>query len=441
MRRPVDWSPLAPSDPLKGDPDRITDEARRLQDVATEMRTQISRLHAIGRDGTLTGQYAQKLRTAATDLAGQLQKTVGRYQRVAGELSSWAPELAHAQAESVRALEKAKAARAAIRPPGDAPPSPDEQAGERRRRAALDEATQELAAAQRQLDHAVEHARNTGRRHAQRIDDAIHDDVEDSWWDNVKDWVHRNAGWIKTVADILSVVATALAFVALIIPGVNIIAGLAIGLTLLALAGHTALAVSGDGSWTEVALDVFALATFGVGLRMASRLRGVQQATREAGARVAGHTARSSALRSSRAARSAAGRTLQRRTATTAQRRGARRFIETAKRDARHAQGRAAQQVRNAPLADPTRGETLRAGNDIGAARSYKDIDAIRGRFPGDADVAHASRHADSLRDTSLGAWSSGFVADFADKIVDYAGVTQYEDAKNHFTQEVGSTW
>ncbi len=51
------------------------------------MNTQISRLQAIGRDDTLTGQYAEQLRTAAGDLAGQLQKTVGRYQRVAGELS------------------------------------------------------------------------------------------------------------------------------------------------------------------------------------------------------------------------------------------------------------------------------------------------------------------------------------------------------------------
>lgn len=186
-----------------------------------------------------------------------------------------------------------------IRPPGDAPPSPDEQARERRRRTTLDEATQELAAARRQLDHAVEHAQSTGRWHAQRIDDAIHDDVQDSWWDNMKDWVHRNAGWIKAVADILSVVATGLAFVALLIPGVNIIAGLAIGLTFLAAIGHTTLTASGDGSWAEVALDIFALATFGVGLRIAARLQGVQQATREAGARVAGQTARSSALASS----------------------------------------------------------------------------------------------------------------------------------------------
>ena len=70
----------------------ITDEARRLRDMATEMRSQISRLRAIGH-GDDKGQYADKLCTAASDLAGRLEKTVGRYQRVAGALSSWAPEL------------------------------------------------------------------------------------------------------------------------------------------------------------------------------------------------------------------------------------------------------------------------------------------------------------------------------------------------------------
>ncbi|MGH3771997.1 MAG: hypothetical protein ACRDRW_11480 [Pseudonocardiaceae bacterium] len=447
MRRPVDWSPLAPSDPLQGDPDRITDEARRLRDMATEMRTQISRLHAIGHDDTLTGQYAEKLRTAAADLAGQLQKTVGRYQRVAGELSSWAPELAHAQTESVRALEKAQAAEAArvantvVRPPADPPPSPDEQAREHRKRAALDEATQDLAAARRQLDHALEHARSKGRQYAQRIDDAIHDDVEDSWWDNVKDWIHRNAGWIKAVADVLSAVATLLAILALFIPGVNIIAALAIGLTFAALAGHTALALSGDRSWAEVAFDVFALVTFGAGKIVARGLRGVQAATRTAGAPAAGRMAGSAALRSSRAARTAASRTLQRRTATAAQRRGAHRLIDNAKRDARHAHSRAAKQVRDAPLADPTRTERVQAGNDVDAARSYKDIDTIRGRFPGDADVAHASRDADLLRNTNHGLWTSGFVADAADKGAEYGGITPYKEAKDHFTREVGSTW
>lgn len=170
MRRPRGWSPLAGSDPVPGEPETISDEARRLRDMATEMRSQISRLRAIGHDDN-EGLYADKLRVAATDLAGKLEKTVGRYQRVAGALLGWVPELVHAQTESVRALERAQAAEVArmantviqaVPQPGDPPPTPAEQARERRREAAIDEAARDLAAARGQLDDAVDHAQSTG---------------------------------------------------------------------------------------------------------------------------------------------------------------------------------------------------------------------------------------------------------------------------------------
>lgn len=43
MGRPVNWAPLAGSDPIPGEPDAISGEARRLRDMAVEMRSQISR--------------------------------------------------------------------------------------------------------------------------------------------------------------------------------------------------------------------------------------------------------------------------------------------------------------------------------------------------------------------------------------------------------------
>jgi len=135
---------------------------------------------------------------------------------------------------------------------------------ERQREAALDEAARDLAAARRQLDDAVEHARSKGRHYAGRIKDAIDDDVKDSWWDNVKDWVDRNAGWIKAVTTALSIVATALAVLVLFIPGWNLLAiGLLVGVVVGLSQGL--LAASGNGSWADVGLTVFSLATLGLG--------------------------------------------------------------------------------------------------------------------------------------------------------------------------------
>lgn len=446
MGRPVNWAPLAGSDPIPGEPEAISGEARRLRDMAVEMRSQISRLRSIGDDDN-QGLYADKLRISASDLAGKLEKTVGRYERVAGELSSWSPQLSQAQDESVRALQRARAAEAArlanmveaTPRPGDPPPSPAEMAADRRRQSVLDEASQDLAAARRQLEDAVEAARVHGGRHADRIREAIDDDVADSWWDNFKDLIDHNAGWIKVVSDKLSWIATGLAVVALFIPGVNIVAWAAIGLTAVALAGHSALAASGNGSWGDVALDVFALATFGAGRLAVRGLRAVQAATRAAGARAAGRAAEGAALRSSRAARTIAGRTLSRRSATAAQRRHARRLIDTAKRDAQDAGTRAAREVREAPLAGATQRDVMRAGNHPGAARTYNDITSMRTRFPGDEGVAHASRRAELYRNTHFGAWAGSSGVDVVDKGVSFAD--SYNNAKGHFTKQVGSTW
>lgn len=102
----------------------------------------------------------------------------------------------------------------------------------------------------------VEHAHSKGRHYAGRINDAIEDDVKDGWWDNVKDWVDRHADSIKLVTKVLSYVVTALAIVALFIPGVNIlVAVLVLGGFLLA--GQTLLAASGNGSWVDVGPDHF----------------------------------------------------------------------------------------------------------------------------------------------------------------------------------------
>jgi hypothetical protein len=451
VSRPTDWSPLASSDPVPGEPVTITAEAKRLRDVATEIRSQIGRLRTISGDDTLKGQYAEKLRTAAGELAGQLEKTSGRYERVSGHLSSWAPELEYAQSESVKALQQAQSAEATrqantvehTQPNQAAPqPTPEQQEAERRRRSALDSAQADLAAAQRQLQHAIDHVRTKGGHVAGQIRAAIDDDVKDSWWDNVKDWVDRNKDWIKTVTDILSWVATALAVVALFIPGLNIIALLAIGLTVLVLAGHTLLAASGNGSWADVALDVFALATFGAGRLVTAGLRGSQAATRAAATGVAKQAAKQGAKQASSAARTAAGKTLANQAANKAQKRAARAAIEAAKKRASKAANQAAREVRGAPMASATGRDAVRAGSSLENAQLYNDIANLRGSFPGNQAVDAASRGAGTMLNTGTALWGGGTTADVTDKVLgNVLNVGPYNDAKDFFTKEVGSTW
>jgi hypothetical protein len=449
VRRPTDWAPLAGADPIPGDPDEIQAEAARLARIADTMQDQIASLRRIGKADTLTGEYADKLRTESDELAGRLEKAVGRYRAVGGHLGGWAGELRTAQEDSLKALDKAKTAdhtitagTAFVVPPGpDGPTDPEQAAIDRRRDAAVSGATEQLRAARSQLDAAVEHARRKGSEFAGRIRDAVDDDVKDSWWDNRKDWVDRNAGWISAATDILSYVATGLAVLSLFIPGVNIIALLAIGLTAVVLVGHTTLAASGNGSWFDVGLDVFALATFGLGRVVTAEAKTVQASTREAAAVAAHRAARKEALQQTVAAREAAGRALSRRTAGAAQKSAARATIDAAKRDASRAAAKAAEEVRRAPLAQVNRREAALFGGDPEPAAHLKDARALRDRFPGSPKVQEAARDADRLHAWGRGTWAAGAAADGGDKIGSNLPGDRYSRVKQHFTLEVGSTW
>ena len=89
-------------------------------------------------------------------------------------------------------------------------------------------------------------------------------------------WVDRNAGFLSELADILGWIATAIAIVALFIPGLNILAFILLG-ALLAI--HTLLALDGKGSWLSVGLDVLSIATLGLGMWAARGLSTAEETT------------------------------------------------------------------------------------------------------------------------------------------------------------------
>jgi hypothetical protein len=88
-------------------------EVHHLSTVAQEIRGQAARLRAIANDQSdLKGQYVGTLKSAASDVAGSLDKVVGRYEKVSSALTKWVPELEHAQVESLKALIEAQEAHA-----------------------------------------------------------------------------------------------------------------------------------------------------------------------------------------------------------------------------------------------------------------------------------------------------------------------------------------
>jgi hypothetical protein len=284
------WQPLGlDSDPVPGDPGRISEEASHLASVAKQISSQVTELNKIaggGADGALKGAYADKIHSSAADLAGQLGKVVGRYQKVSTALTNWIPELEQAQKMSLQALNDAegpyqKLNQTVALPSGDNLTAQQKQ-DVKNYHSAMKTAQDQLNAAKTLLGKATTLRDNQASHYAGVIHSASDDSMKDSWWDSFKEWVSQHAWIIKDICTVLEVVATVLAIVALFIPGVNIVAALlwiGFGLTAAALLGRVMLAATGNGSWLDVALDAFALMTFGLGKLAAGGLKGAAEGT------------------------------------------------------------------------------------------------------------------------------------------------------------------
>ena len=273
MARPTDWSPLADSDPVPGDPQRIGQEAAHLSSVAQEIQGQVARLRAIATGHSVEkGLHVDKLKSASSDVADNLDKVVGRYQKTSAALGGWVPELEYAQSQSLKALAAAqdaagrqRASQPVIRP-SNYQPTPQDQQADKQRANVLNQANTDLAAARRMLDQATSYRDQKAGDTKNKIEDAIHDGVKDSWWDKFKSFIGHYAWLIQDICEGLEILATILAIVCLFIPGLDILDALlmvAFAATLLAAIGRGVLAATGNGSWLDFALDVLALVTFG----------------------------------------------------------------------------------------------------------------------------------------------------------------------------------
>lgn len=271
MGRPpgYQWRPLSlDTDPVPGVPSAVSQEAAHLASVANEIRGQVEALHQIGQGGAafalLEGQYADKIQSAATDLAGQLDKVVGRYQQVSSALSAYVPDLEQAQAWSLQALNQAEgpyqqqqSLQAQTMPSGSNLTAAQQQQISAHR-TALTQAADSLNAAHALLTRATQLRDQAASTCKNKINSAIQDGVKDSWWD---DW----SGVFADIATVLEWIGTALAILALFIPGLDILVILGFAATFAALVLRSILAATGKGSWVEVALDAFACLTFGLG--------------------------------------------------------------------------------------------------------------------------------------------------------------------------------
>jgi hypothetical protein len=293
--RPYDWSPLGlGSDPVPGNPEAVSAESRRLGQTARELRAQITMLQEIAGDTTLKGEYAGTMRAHAQQLSQDLGKVATRYESVADATGQWSGHLAQAQATSLAALRMAQGPyeqllrlQAPKQPPASATAAAQRQyaADDQYYQQAQSSALAAISDAQRLLGWATSDRDTAGATAAAKISSASHDSLADSWWDEFKQTISGIASNLKTIATVIGYIATACALLAVILTGPLALVFLLIagGLLLTELGTHTILAATGNGSWTDVGLDVFALATLGYGATLDAGAEALEETATDAG--------------------------------------------------------------------------------------------------------------------------------------------------------------
>lgn len=307
-RRPVDWSPLASSDPVPGDPDQVEQLSKHYQQVALAISDAAAKLRRIAEHQDMRSEAVEAFRDTAREVADDISRAHERYDGVGRALTGYAPELRDAQFESAAALVQAQAAEddlvtanrlahAAQARIHAAPAGADttaDQGDHRRALTAADAARDDLAAARRRLNRATE-SRDAAALRAMSLVEYVKDsgDLNDSWWDN---WGAKIIKVIVKAADVVAVVAGVLALLVGWIPVIGqalaaILGTVALLASLVSLLGNIALAATGNGEWSDVAWSALGVLSFGVGRAAIGALRvsalGVRGASRLAAGRLA----------------------------------------------------------------------------------------------------------------------------------------------------------
>lgn len=261
-----------------GDPVAVQDMAQRYHQIATAISDAASTLKRLDGSDSESKAVTAFLKKAG-DLADKLGRAEGRYSGTGDALSEYATALTSALDEASSATrlhdqsesEAQSSSRSQDRYQdlANSATDPDQQteyqtlADTQRSRA--DGARADATRAASTMRAAVEGLDAAAQRAIAKIDDSVDDGLNDSGWDDFKQWMKDNDEWISVVVKIAQFAGTVLAIAALLFPLTSWLGALALGVMIFGTAADVTKAAAGTGSWGDVALDAFGLVTFGAG--------------------------------------------------------------------------------------------------------------------------------------------------------------------------------
>ncbi|MCL7489889.1 hypothetical protein M8I34_00200 [Streptomyces sp. MCA2] len=428
-RRPTDWQPLAETDPIPGDPEDIRDEVTKMKNLAKTLRDQARILRKAEDGDALRGNYADKIREKSGELDKRFRETAGRYERVVGDLGKWANDLEgfqdradgilrrakHANEEHSADLKKKEAK--AEKDGGDPPDYVDDS---------------HLATYRKQLNEVTADRDAAAEKCARNIGDDISDVLEDSTWENFADG-------LSTTLDVLGYLGTAIAIVGIFCTPAGWIVGIGLAIGVASLLGHSLLAITGKGSWTDVAFDAIGLVTMGLGGKALTGLKASRALTKTA-SKVAARTGKArEVLERQKGVKNFTDRVIARHGVNSERGQMAQR-IKLGQRDKLNDEMRAAERAEaDAPMAQG------RGLGDKEAKDLAEDAKQMRIRHSGNEVVENAAKQADEASKKFNMYWRTGTGVDVGDKAMDIGsdaiGFDGYGDLKDVPTMEVGSQW
>ncbi len=280
-RNELDWNLLdLDSDPVPGDPERVSAAQRRYANIAATIHETAGRLRKVAEAHELVGKYADAMQSKATDVISDLTKASGRYDAVAEAVGVYQPALLSARDESAAAVRDAEDAKAsqtkaqampdpsASRPPDAAPLTQSDQDAINARGKAISAADDALAAAKTRLRKAVDALDTAGRALEQAVsanrfkDDHLTDTLLDKF----------NA-FLKVLVKVLQWVGIALAALAMIFPGVGLFVAIGVAVAAVTLIADIVLIAQGETSWFELGMAVAGVVLLGAGSLIAKGLQ------------------------------------------------------------------------------------------------------------------------------------------------------------------------
>ncbi|MEV0529413.1 hypothetical protein AB0I66_38950 [Streptomyces sp. NPDC050439] len=293
--RPRDWHPVADSDPIPGDADRVANLGKKLRKTADELEKQIRNIKAVSEVEAWDSKAGKEFREKAQGNVKKLEAALKRYDTAADAFGSevtevggrfddklhakpknYASDLNRAQEMADLALKEAQdaderksASQKSLDGLSDKDKDKDKGGGDgkddkKKLEEARDAAGDEIEAARKKIDQARKVRDDAAKRARDAIEDVIADDsLKDGFWETLVDDIKSVTELISTVCGILSLVVGWIPVIGQALAGV--LGAIAMIATLITTICTLIQVFQGNADWMDVGLAAVGFLLMGVG--------------------------------------------------------------------------------------------------------------------------------------------------------------------------------